>query len=152
MASELIDYQRVIADLESKRSAINARFDAAVAAIRQVLALEGIEQQLALPEIQPVKRESAAHNTAKPFHGLGIVEAAFACLDRSNRPGIPNPELARQLVAGGFKHKSKDFTNTLNSVLRRRAADFGDIEKAPEGWRRVSKRQSDLSDNGASTH
>jgi hypothetical protein len=139
----MVDYEAVLADLEAKRKALNARFDAAEAAIRQVLAME----------VQPVFPSMTGANivrnslTERPYMGLTMVDAAVKHL--SLHPGpIPNTQLARALEQGGFEHKSKDFPNTLNSVLRRRAMAVGDLRKEAKGWaltkKAVSLRHSDL--------
>lgn len=48
--------------------------------------------------------------------------------------GVPNVLLAQQLEAGGYQHKSKNFPNTLNSILWRRAKTVGDVRKTAKGW------------------
>jgi hypothetical protein len=129
----MVDYQAVIDDLERKRQQMNARFDAAVAAIKQVLILENSEQP-ALPGIAKEPEPSLySYSFQKPYAGLGIVEAAAKYLANAAGP-VPNVELAKALEAGGFQHRSKSFPNTLNSVLRRRAIAVGDFRKEPKGW------------------
>ena len=77
-----------------------------------------------------------------------MVEAAMRHLTAVKRP-VPNLELAAALVAGGFPHQSKNFPNTLNSVLWRRAKTIRDITKSKHGWgltdwqRGVSLRPTD---------
>jgi hypothetical protein len=136
----MIDYQEVLADLEAKRRVINARFDAAAEAIRQVLALQGI--QPVLPGIlTPKESRPAIRIPHEPYKGLGIVEAAKEHLATVPEP-VPNVELAKALENGGFKHKSKNFPNTLNSVLRRRSMAFGDIKKEGRGWTLASPKRA----------
>ena len=137
MSSQPIDYEVVLRDLGDKRRAMNAQFDAAIAAIRQVLVLERSVEQRGLPGLRtvtdPVVVTQGSH---KPYRSMSIVAAAKAHLDVVQGP-VPNPELARALEAGGFKHKSKNFTNTLNSVLRRQSQNVGDVRKDREGWQLV---------------
>lgn len=134
MTRESIDYAEVMKDLEVKRALMNARFDAAIAAIRHVIALNGAEHQPDLPGIG--SSASSAHSTVRvdpPFRGMVMGDAAIKHLQLVGRH-VPNPELARALEFGGFEHRSKNFPNTLNSVLRRRAMTVGDLEKTGEGW------------------
>lgn len=131
MPRESIDYKLVIVDLERQRSLTVARFDTAIAAIKQIIVLNSSsEVQPGLPGIQslPLPRSANA-----PYSEMGMVEAAKLHLSLANRP-VPNLELAAALDQGGFKHKSKNFPNTLNSVLWRRSKVFKDIAKTAQGW------------------
>lgn len=139
MKSQNLDYEAVLLDLEDKRRAMNKRFDAAIAAIRQVLVLERGDRQppLPSPRINPRPNSvgpSLGGNQHGPYQGRSLVDAALAYLEKSGGGPIPNVALARALEAGGLEHKSKSFPNTLNSVLRRYAATKGDLQKGPQGW------------------
>jgi hypothetical protein len=131
MATQVIDYAVVIKDLEEKRRVINSRFDAAIAAIRQVMALQGADTQPELPGLANVLRSGAG-----PYKGLSMLDAAFEHL-RLSASAVPNMQLAKALEEGGYVHKSKNFPNTLNSILWRRAKNEGDIRKSDRGWELV---------------
>ena len=129
MSVQPVNYEAVIQDLETKRQLMNARFDAAIAAIRQVLALEG---QPTLPGLPATGTRPTPIGESRPYRGMKMVEAAKAHLKQAGP--VPNPKLARSLEYGGFQHKSKSFANTLNSVLRRRAEQVGDVKKSGGAW------------------
>jgi hypothetical protein len=129
MTKSAVDYAAVIQDLERKRAALNARFDAAIAAIRQVILFDGTEQ----PELPGLSSPAATQSPALPYRGLTMGDAAIKHLGLIGRP-VPNTALAKALVAGGFVHNSKNFANTLNSVLWRRSGSRRDIIKTSEGW------------------
>lgn len=132
MQSQTIDYQAVINDLEQKRAAMNIRFDAAIAALRQVMALERTGVQPILPGIPVATLPTAAGND-QPYKGLSMIDAAIQHI-RWAGGGVPNMRLARELERGGYHHRSKNFPNTLNSVLWRRHKTIGDVRKTQQGW------------------
>jgi hypothetical protein len=137
MGTQAIDYQAVINDLERKRILMNAKFDAALAAIRDVIALDTGDEQPILPGVglsRPM--------VGQPYKGLPMLDAAMTHI-RNIGHAVPNLLLAKQLEGGGYEHKSKNFPNTLNSVLWRRAKTVGDIRKSLRGWELV-----DLGTNG----
>ena len=128
MAPQVIDYKAVIADLEQKRAQINARIDAAIAAMRQVMALEGTGYAVTVD--LPLESPSKAGG---PYRDTTLIPAALKHLTAVGHP-VLNLDLARALEEGGFEHKSKNFANTLNSVLWRRSKTVGDIRKSGRGW------------------
>ena len=132
MPVQPIDYQAVITDLEMKRGQINARIDSAIAAIRQVMALEGTSH--ALPLGLPL--EAKGDIKQGPYAAMLMQPAAFKHLASVGR-AVPNVVLARALEDGGYRHGSKNFPNTLNSVLWRRHKTVGDIRKTAKGWELV---------------
>ena len=129
MAPTAIDYGAVLRDLEQKRAESNARFDAAIAAIRQIMTLQ---QSPAKPSLLDL-----AHLSDQRHGGqrgtLSMVDMAIQHLGSVGRP-VTNMELARALDAAGFPHQSKNFPNTLNSVLHRRAKNVGDVRKVGNAW------------------
>lgn len=131
MRSELIDYKAVIDDLERRKAFTNARFDAAIAAIRQIIALNETESQQ--PSLPGVRILPAPLPGNLPYRDLGILAAARKHLAFVSAP-VPNLKLAAALVEGGFTHQSQNFPNTLNSVLWRRAKTVGDVKKTEKGW------------------
>ena len=133
---QVIDYKVVIEDLERKREAMNARFDAAVSALRQVSALENVDLQPAPPGVVTAPLHNS-ESRGGPYQGLSMLDAAVEHI-KSVGHAVPNLELAKALEDGGYRHKSKNFPNTLNSVLWRRAKSVGDVRKSPKGWQLAS--------------
>ena len=141
MSVQPVDYKSVINDLEIKQKLMNERFDAAIVAIRQVVAFE---TQPDLPGIPSPEPQVQISNTGgdRTYKGMVIVDAAKAYLRLAGEP-VANPELARALERGGFEHKSKYFPNTLNSVLRRRSMNVGDVKKSRGKWILVGGARGD---------
>lgn len=126
MGSQTIDYEAVIRDLERKKAESMAGFDAAIAAIRRIAT--------GVAPVTPRQAPSLPFATAgQPYRGMTMVEAAMAHLKSVGR-AIPNMELAKAVEAGGFVHQSKNFPNTLNSILWRRSKTVGDVEKKGFMW------------------
>jgi hypothetical protein len=130
--ADRIDYTRVLKDLETKRAHMNAEFDSAIRAIRQIMAMEGLSVQSSL-----FGGIVASSQTAKRYADGSMVGMAMKHLSSVGGP-VPNMELAKALDEGGFPHKSKNFPNTLNSILHRRAKTVGDVRKTPRGWELVA--------------
>lgn len=128
MASQPIDYKAVISDIELRRAQINAQFDAAISAIRQVMAMDNSDVRLGLPAGAMSETSERA-----PYRGLSMLDAAMRHM-RAVGAAVPNLTLAKALEEGGYRHKSKNFANTVNSVLWRRAKTVGDIKKSERGW------------------
>lgn len=131
---QTIDYKAVIVDLERKRGLLNTRFDAAIAALRQVLAMEN-DSQPALIGVSVLDHDTLASGL---YRGMSMLAAAVKHLQTVGHP-VPNVQLAEQLELGGYRHKSKNFPNTLNSVLWRHAKSTGELRKVTRGWELVPK-------------
>lgn len=137
MGSQTIDYEAVIRDLERKRAESNARFDAAIAALRHVAAMQASGPKLLTPSLP-----FASAGGSLPYRGMSMVEAAVAHIKSVGR-AVPNPELAKAVSEGGFIHNSKNFGNTLNSILWRRSEKVGDVRKTPQGWALAEGKSQD---------
>ena len=107
MSVQIVDYKAVIHDLELKRKLMDDRFDAAIAAIRQVVALETQPDLPGIPSPEPQVRMSNLGGE-KPYKGMTMVDAAKAYLRLAAKP-VANPKLARAIEQGGFEHKSRNF-------------------------------------------
>jgi hypothetical protein len=129
MGAQTIDYELVIRDIERRRADFNARFDAAIAAIRQIQALQSNGLSSTVSPALPFSPESRP----QPYRNMSMVDAAIQHIKGMGHP-VRNPDLAKALEAGGFPHRSKNFPNTLNSILWRRARTVGDLKKISEGW------------------
>ena len=128
--AQRIDYQTVITDLEAKRARMNAEFDSAIRAIRQIVAMEGVSNvQTSLFSVSGVTTPQP-----KRYAVGSMVDMAIKHLASVGGGPVPNMELARALDQGGFPHRSKNFPNTLNSILHRRARTVGDVRKTDGGW------------------
>jgi hypothetical protein len=134
MASESIDYERVIADLESKRAAFNAAVDGAILGLRHVVAAIA-----GLPTVQiqgahiPSTAVVGGGITPDMFFGLGIAEAAIKYLSVVKKQQSSR-EITDALEAAGYHHTSQNFLNTVNTALYRRVKDEGDVVKIGRNW------------------
>lgn len=66
------------------------------------------------------------------FHGMSIVDATKKLLAMRQRK-MGNPEIAKELAAGGLVMNSADPVNTVGSVLTRRFNQVGDVVKVARG-------------------
>lgn len=128
MGGQAIDYEAVIGDLERRRADFNAQMDAAIAALRQVTAIQAPGLPAAVAPVLPFSGPKL-----QPYRELSMADAAIAHI-KSVGHAVKNPDLAKALEAGGFPHKSKNFANTLNSILWRRFRHLGDVRKVSGGW------------------
>jgi hypothetical protein len=67
------------------------------------------------------------------FFGLGLIEAAKKYLGMIRKPQSTT-QIAEALQAGGFHTASKNFKNTVTSVLHRHSASIGDIIRVKKEW------------------
>jgi len=140
MNRELEDYYAaVLEDLESDK----AELDRLIAYIKRKKFGQGEEVQ------DSSQVSSAAHfsgsvisrpatgvlsiSAPDAFFGLGLIEAAKKYLAAAKAPRSAK-EIAQALVAGGFTTTSKDFNNTVFSVLSRENKQDGGIVKVNTGW------------------
>ncbi len=78
------------------------------------------------------------------FRAMSIADAAIMLLKKRDRP-MKNPEIARELRAGGLIMNSAQPVNTVGAVLLRRSQQTGDILRTSEGewvlkaWTRYAK-------------
>lgn len=114
MADYFIDYEKVLADLESKRDAMNAAIDGIKKLIHvstQLLPDGTIKQGPGqLPESQEIGTDT--------FFGMTVADAIEKYLQIKKKPQ-PVREMADALEAGGFVHTSQRFTKTVASTLDR---------------------------------
>lgn len=112
MEHEGIDYNKVLADLEAKRDAMDD-------------AIEGIKKMLAISGAPAAGNSGASAQSftlqdipENAFHGLNIGDAALKLLNTANKP-LATKVIAEALERGGFRHTSKNFTGTVNTALYR---------------------------------
>src|SRR5579862_832531 len=106
MAHESIDYSMVLADLETKKSAI----DAAMIAVRQILNL-GADQQAGSAGAAIQRREQPTEIATDSFFGMTIPDAVKKCLTIVKRP-MGLSEITKALSSGGLLSTSKDLAST----------------------------------------
>lgn len=126
-------YASVIADLRAKRDKIDNT-------IKALESLSGLK--LTFPSGEPPKfvPENEADDSATEsgeiddgtFLGMSIVDAAKKLLGMRQRK-MGNPEIARELIAGGLVMHSADPVNTVGSILTRRFNKEGDVVKVARG-------------------
>ena len=132
MAAEIAPkdhYAAVLADLLAKRAEIDNT-------IRMLENLSGLKA-VNLASGQPISydgdvAEEAGMNDAGLFLGMSIVDATKKLLALKKR-SMGNPEIARELQAGGLAMASTDPVNTVGSVLTRRFNQIGDVVKISRG-------------------
>ena len=127
---ETIDYERVIADLEAKRTTFNTAIDNAIQGLRHVATAMSTLPS-GSPDVLP--QTPAGVLTPDAFFGMGIAQAAVKYL-KSVKKQQSSKEIAEGLERANFHHTSKNFGNTVNTALGRRAEDDGDVVKIGRKW------------------
>ncbi len=135
MAEDIqIDYTAVLADLENDRDEL----DTLIAFIKRKKLGQGEAGQVgAGTGTRPVTVRTGpgalTFNAPDAFFGLGLIDAAKKYLTGVKAPRSAK-EIAQALVSGGFTTTSKDFNNTVFSVLSRENKQDGGIVKVNTGW------------------
>lgn len=112
MASDnMIDYEAVLADLESKRKAL----DAAIAGVRQMLGQSSVS-------VGSVGQNPNEPLTTNAFSQMSVAEAAESYL-RHVRQVKTTAEISDALVQGGLIHNSENFRKTVSTILNQKARD-----------------------------
>jgi hypothetical protein len=130
MSEYFIDYEKVLADLESKRDALND----AINGIRKLLHVNA--QMLPDGTIKPTVNQltGAQEIASDTFFGLSIRDAIKKYLSMMRKPQ-PYRVIADALEEGGFQHSSKKFHNTVNTTLNRLSeGDEAEIVKIRGEW------------------
>ena len=121
-----IDYKAVLADLESKKAAIEA-------------SIAGIKMMLGQTQGHAAGTSSAhAHSdirlASNTFSKMGASEAAERYLGIVNELKTTG-EIVEALEAGGIVHASQDFKKTVNTILNTKARDrASEITKVRDKW------------------
>lgn len=116
-------YDAVLADLHAQRDKIDQAISL-LSALRGGAAPKGVMSVTA--------SEPAILETAGMFLGMSIVEASKKLLGMRKRT-MGNPEIAKELQAGGLVLNSKEPANVIGSVLTRRFNEVGDLVKVGRG-------------------
>ncbi|MGH7724400.1 MAG: hypothetical protein ACREOU_03135 [Candidatus Eiseniibacteriota bacterium] len=112
---EGIDYRAVLADLEAKKSKI----EAAIEVIRTMVEGGGADGQ---PSLGPPGAPDLALRSDS-FFGMSIPDATEKFLRATKRPQSP-PAIARALEQGGYTHSSSNFPNTVRASINRLPGKF----------------------------
>lgn len=123
-------YAAVLADLRAKR----AEIDNTIRILEQMSGLKLSDVGGAVQWVQSNGEASdeAPANDAGLFLGMSIVDASKKLLALRKR-AMGNPEIARELAAGGLAMTASDPVNVVGSVLTRRFNQVGDIVKISRG-------------------
>ncbi|MYC27839.1 MAG: hypothetical protein F4X63_07600 [Nitrospira sp. SB0662_bin_26] len=121
-------YRTVLKDLKRRKKVI----DAAIAGVTALLGESEAALQACLPVPLPKIQESG-DVASGAFADLTVTEAARAYLDMVKEPQS-TAEIAEALVKGGYPTESRNFRNTVRSVLDRHAKTAGEIVKVHRNW------------------
>lgn len=127
------DLNAVLDDLRARRAAL----DAAIASLEQLVGLGFADVPGA--GVSGSAGATTAGKTVEPsqvpgdaFFGLSIVEAAKRYLAMVRRKQSAR-DIADALERGGITHTSKDFRQTVYSVMAREMKEKGDLVRLPDG-------------------
>jgi hypothetical protein len=115
-----INYQAVIADIERRRAAYNAKVDMVVAQLRQ-LAGAGTDEEIPGSGGQPTVPDLGMARGEVPrnaFSRMNYPEAVRAYLELTNRKQTAR-DIAAGLTAGGMHTTSKNFYANVYTTLQR---------------------------------
>lgn len=133
MSSETIDYMAVLADLETKRAAL----DSAILAVRQLLNL-GAEQGGGPVPQQPSEQKERAFGELRSdsFFRMTMPDAICKFLEMMKRPQSVS-DITKALQDGGFPTTAKNLMPSVGSQLSRMKA-AGDIVNFQAKWAMAS--------------
>ena len=121
-------YRTVLKDLKRRKKVI----ESAIAGVTALLGESEAELQACLPVPLPKTQESS-DGVSGSFADLTVTEAARAYLDMVKEPQS-TAEIAEALLRGGYPTESRNFSNTVRSVLDRHAKTVGEIVKVHKNW------------------
>lgn len=128
MASETIDYNAVLADLEAKEAAIRT----AKEAIRAVISV-GADQGIGSGGgISVERKEQQAEVRFDSFFGMSMPDAITKFLEMSKRPQSVS-EMTKALQDGGFPTTAKNLIASVGSTLTRMKL-AGDVVSVSGKW------------------
>ncbi|MCY3956039.1 MAG: hypothetical protein OXF47_08620 [Nitrospira sp.] len=121
-------YRTVLKDLKRRKKVI----EAAIAGVTALLGESETTLQACLPVSLPKTQESG-NATSGAFADLSLPEAAQIYLSTVKDPQS-TADIAEALKRGGYPTKSRNFSNTVRSVLDRHAKTVGTIVKINKNW------------------
>lgn len=121
-------YRTVLKDLKRRKKVI----DAAIAGVTALLGESEAALQACLPVTLPKTQESG-DVASGAFADLTLTEAAQIYLSTVKDPQS-TAEIADALKRGGYPTESRNFSNTVRSVLDRHSKTVGAIVKVDKNW------------------
>ncbi len=121
-------YRMVLEDLKKRKTAI----EAAIAGITALMGKSEPTLDACMP-VAPSKGKEPCHVESGSFADLTLTEAAQRYLGMVKEPQS-TAEIAEALERGGYPTKSRNFRNTVRSVLDRHAKTVGEIVKVQKNW------------------
>jgi hypothetical protein len=129
MAADTIDYVAVLADLEARKTAI----DAAIAGVRQML---GLGSDQAVTSSMSARKERATEVRVDSFFGMTMPDAIVKFLEITKQPQSVS-DITVALLDGGFKTTAKNLMPSVGSTLSRMKT-AGDLVSVQGKWGLVS--------------
>jgi hypothetical protein len=127
MATEAIDYNLVLIDLESKKAAI----EATIVGLRAMLNL-GADQYVGGAGPAERKDQPSAEVRFDSFFGMSMPDAITKFLEMSKRPHSVS-DITKALQDGGFPTTAKNLIASVGSTLTRMKA-AGDVVSVSGKW------------------
>ena len=121
-------YRVVLEDLKKRKTAI----EAAIAGITALMGESEPTLDACMP-VAPSKGKEPCHVESGSFADLTLTEATQRYLGMVKEPQS-TAEIAEALERGGYPTKSRNFRNTVRSVLDRHAKTVGEIVKVQKNW------------------
>ena len=121
-------YRMVLEDLEKRKTAI----EAAIAGMTSLMGESEPTLEACMPA-PPSTRQEPCHVESGSFADLTLTEATQRYLGMVKEPQS-TAEIAEALDRGGYPTKSRNFRNTVRSVLDRHAKTVREIVKVQKNW------------------
>ncbi len=121
-------YRMVLEDLEKRKMAI----EAAIGSIASLMGESEPTLDACMP-VAPSKSKEPCHVESGSFADLTLTEATRRYLGMVKEPQS-TAEIAEALERGGYPTKSRNFRNTVRSVLDRHSKTVGEIVKVQKNW------------------
>lgn len=121
-------YRTVLKDLKRRKKII----DAAIAGVTALMGESEAELQACLPPL-PSQTSEPSDVASGAFADLSLTDAARIYLSTVKDPQS-TADIADALKRGGYPTESRNFRNTVRSVLDRHAKTVGDIVKVHKNW------------------
>lgn len=143
-----IDYEAVLADLLSRRKAI----DAAIEGIRQVSGISMANGEITVDLSTPPapKPQNANCLQSDSFFNMSVSDAVYKYLEVMKRPQTLKV-IGEALERGGLVHQSSNFSATIHTAIARRKNDFANPKRGQWGlakWYAPGKKRTEDS-NGS---
>lgn len=125
-ATRMDAYRTALKELEKRKKEI----EAAIAGITSLM--EESDTPSCIPAAPPT-RQDPSHVESGSFADLTLTDAAQRYLAMVNEPQS-TAAIAEALQRGGYPTESRNFRNTVRSVLDRHAKTVGEIVKVHKNW------------------